>query len=167
MKQILLAYLFVGLIGLALLSLLSYGHDIGYVYLYWRDYQVQTNIWMLVSLLFLISFGIHMLWYALKRYLSREQRKVEAVFSFTSLHPYEQLAVVWLLNAAQDQREFIQQSFNQSGLLKDVIYARLQAGEYHFEDALSALNKSNPMAFELAELQRIEVYLAQIMRRRH
>lgn len=161
MKQILLAYLFVGLIGLALLSLLSYGHGIGYVYLYWRDYQVQTNIWMLVSLLFLISFGIHMLWYALKRYLSREQRKVEAVFSFTSLHPYEQLAVVWLLNAAQDQREFIQQSFNQSGLLKDVIYARLQAGEYHFEDALSALNKSNPMAFELAELQRIEVYLAQ------
>lgn len=161
MKQILLAYLFVGLIGVALLSILSYGHGVGYVYLFWRDYQIQTNIWLLLCILFLLSFSMQMLWYAIKRYLSREQRKSETVFSFSSLHPYEQLAVVWLLNAAQDQREFIQQSFNQSGLLKDVIYARLQAGEKQYEDALQALNTSNPMAFELAELQRIDVYLTQ------
>lgn len=161
MKQILLAYLLVGLIGLALLSILSYGHGVGYVYLFWRDYQIQTNIWLLLCILFLLSFCMQMLWYAIKRYLSREQRKSEIVFSFSSLHPYEQLAVVWLLNAAQDQREFIQQSFSQSGLLKDVIYARLQAGEKHYEDALQALSVSNPMAFELAELQRIDVYLSQ------
>ncbi|QKU19977.1 hypothetical protein FOB19_00005, partial [Acinetobacter lwoffii] len=42
-----------------------------------------------------------------QQYRSREQRKTETVFSFSRLHPYEQLAVIWLLNAAQDQRDFI------------------------------------------------------------
>lgn len=161
MKKILAAYLLVGLIGFALLSLLSYGHGLGYVYVYWRDYQIQTNIWLLITFLVIISFVMHMLWYVLKRYLSREQRKSETVLSFSSLHPYEQLAVVWLLNAAQDQRNFIQQSFSESGLLKDVIDARLKTGEQQFDSALHALNISNPMAFELAEVQRIEIYLAQ------
>ncbi|ANF80857.1 hypothetical protein A3K93_00730 [Acinetobacter sp. NCu2D-2] len=161
MKQILLAYLFVGLISVALLSLLSYGYGFGYVYLYWREYQLQTNLWVLLVLIFLLSFTMQMLWYSAKRYLSREQRKSETVISFNNLHPYEQLAVVWLLNAAQDQRDFIQQSFKESGLLKDVIHARLKVGHQDFNQALDLLNSSNPMAFELAEIQRIEIYLAQ------
>lgn len=161
MKQILLAYALVCLLGIALLSLLSYGYGSGYVYLYWREWQVQTNIWLLAALLVLISFSMQMIWYAVKRYLSREQRKSEVVLSFSDLHPYEQLAVVWLLNAAQDQREFIHQSFAQSGLLKDIIDAKLASGQQYFDTALKSLNQSNPMAFELAELQRIEVFLAQ------
>ena len=161
MKQILLAYLLVGLLGLAILSVLSYGYGAGYVYLYWRELQIQTTFWFLVGLLIAISFLMHMLWYATKRYLSFKQRKQETVFSFARLHPYEQLAVVWLLNAAQDQRDFIQQSFNQSGLLKHIIDARLAWGQQQYSEALSSLNQSNPMAFELAELQRIEVYLSQ------
>ncbi len=161
MKQILLAYLFVSLLGIAALSLLSYGHGPGYVYLYWRNWQVQTSLWILAALLVTISFVMHMLWYAVTRYLNREQRKKQRVFSFHHLHPYEQLAVVWLLNASQDQRDFIQQSFAQSGLLKDIIHARLSWGQQDFDEALKSLNQSNPMAFELAELQRIEVYLSQ------
>lgn len=51
MKQILLAYLFVSLLGIAALSLLSYGHGPGYVYLYWRNWQVQTSLWILAALL--------------------------------------------------------------------------------------------------------------------
>lgn len=161
MKQILLAYLLVGLLGLAILSVLSYGYGAGYVYLYWRGLQIQTTFWFLVGLLIVISFLMHMLWYATKPYLSFKQRKHETVFSFARLHPYEQLAVVWLLNAAQDQRDFIQQSFNQSGLLKYIIDARLSWGQQQYSEALSSLNQSNPMAFELAELQRIEIYLSQ------
>lgn len=161
MKQILLAYLLVCMLGVAVLSVLSYGHGVGYVYLYWRDWQVQTNLWVLVGILVILSFSMQMLWYAVKRYLTREQRKTEKVFSFNHLHPYEQLAVIWLLNAAQDQRDFIQQSFTQSGLLKDIIHARLSWGQQHFDEALKSLNQSNPMAFELAELQRIEIYLSQ------
>lgn len=161
MKQILLAYLFICLLGIAGLSILSYGHGAGYVYLYWREWQLQTSLWFLAASLVTFSFLIHCLWYTIKQYRSREQRKNETVFSFAHLHPYEQLAVIWLLNAAQDQRDFIQQSFSKSGLLKHIIDARLSWGQQQYTDALTALNQSNPMAFELAELQRIEIYLSQ------
>ena len=161
MKQILLAYLFVCLLGIAVLSILSYGHGAGYVYLYWREWQLQTTLWFLAASLVSVSFLMHCIWYAIKQYRSREKRKTETVFSFSRLHPYEQLAVIWLLNAAQDQRDFIQQSFTKSGLLKHIIDARLSWGQQQYTHALTALNQSNPMAFELAELQRIEIYLSQ------
>lgn len=161
MKQILLAYLFVCLLGIAGLSILSYGHGAGYVYMYWREWQLQTTLWFLAASLVSVSFLMHCIWYAIKQYRSREKRKTETVFSFSRLHPYEQLAVIWLLNAAQDQRDFIQQSFTKSGLLKHIIDARLSWGQQQYTHALTALNQSNPMAFELAELQRIEIYLSQ------
>ncbi|MBA4068790.1 MAG: hypothetical protein C0495_02880 [Acinetobacter sp.] len=161
MKQILLAYLFVCLLGIAGLSILSYGHGAGYVYLYWREWQLQTTLWFLAASLVSVSFLMHCIWYAIKQYRNREKRKTETVFSFSRLHPYEQLAVIWLLNAAQDQRDFIQQSFTKSGLLKHIIDARLSWGQQQYTHALTALNQSNPMAFELAELQRIEIYLSQ------
>ena len=161
MKQILLAYLFVCLLGIAGLSILSYGHGAGYVYLYWREWQLQTTLWFLAASLVSVSFLMHCIWYAIKQYRSREKRKTETVFSFSRLHPYEQLAVIWLLNAAQDQRDFIHQSFTKSGLLKHIIDARLSWGQQQYTHALTALNQSNPMAFELAELQRIEIYLSQ------
>ena len=161
MKHILLAYLFISLLVVAIISLLSFGHGAGYVYLYWREWQVQSNIWFLALMLALLSLIVQMLWYAVKRYLSREQRKSETVFSFNKLHPYEQLAVIWLLNAAQDQKNFIQQAFTESGLLKGVIDARLYWIQQQYETALNALTQTNPMAFELAELQRIEIYLSQ------
>ncbi|MBD8009824.1 heme biosynthesis protein HemY [Acinetobacter pecorum] len=161
MKQILQAYLFICLLGIAGLSILSYGHGAGYVYLYWREWQLQTTVWFLAASLVSISFLIQCIWYAIKQYRNREQRKTETVFSFSRLHPYEQLAVIWLLNAAQDQRDFIQQSFSKSGLLKHIIDARLSWGQQQYNEALTALNQSSPMAFELAELQRIEIYLSQ------
>lgn len=161
MKQILLAYLFVCLLGIAGLSILSYGHGAGYVYLYWREWQLQTTLWFLAASLVSVSFLMHCIWYAIKQYRNREKRKTETFFSFSRLHPYEQLAVIWLLNAAQDQRDFIQQSFTKSGLLKHIIDARLSWGQQQYTHALTALNQSNPMAFELAELQRIEIYLSQ------
>ncbi len=47
MKQILLAYAFISLIIITGLSVLSYGYGAGYVYLYWREWQIQTNIWIM------------------------------------------------------------------------------------------------------------------------
>jgi len=161
MKQILLAYLFISLLAVALFSVLSFGYGPGYVYIYWREWQIQTNIWFFLIILALLSFTGQMAWLGIKRYLSREQRKRENIFSFSKLHPYEQLAVIWLLNAAQDQRQFIQQAFTESGLLKGIMDARLYWMRQQYNDALNALKDANPMAFELAELQRIEVYLAQ------
>ena len=161
MKQILIAYGLVSLIAIAVLSVLSYGHGAGYVYVFWHDWQLQTNLWIVFIALALLSFSLHLVWLGLKRYLSREKRKAETVFDFKSLHPYEQLAVIWLLDAGRDQQAFIQNAFVQSGLLKSIIDARLYLMQEQFPEALSALSQSNAMAFELAELQRIELFLAQ------
>lgn len=161
MKQILLAYAFISLIIIASLSVLSYGYGAGYVYLYWCEWQIQTNIWVMFIFLASLSLIIQLLWLLIKRYLKRQQRKLETVFNFKNLHPYEQLAVVWLLEAAQDQHEFIQGVFSQSGLLKGIIDSRLYLMQQQYPQALAILNQSNAMAFELAEIQRIEIYLAQ------
>ena len=42
MKQILLAYVVVSVVLVALLSVLSYGHGSGYVYVYWREWHWPT-----------------------------------------------------------------------------------------------------------------------------
>ena len=94
MKQILIAYGLVSLIAIAVLSVLSYGHGAGYVYVFWHDWQLQTNLWIVFIALALLSFSLHLVWLGLKRYLSREKRKAETIFDFKSLHPYEQLAVI-------------------------------------------------------------------------
>ena len=161
MRQILLAYAMITLVVFAVLSVLSYGYGTGYVYLYWREWQIQTNFWLLFAVLALLSLLAQSVWYVLKRYLSREQRKRENLFTFNSLHPYEQLAVIWLLDAGRDQQAFIQQVFQQSALLKGVIEARLANMQGQSQKALLTLQHTHAMAFELCELQRIEIYLAQ------
>ena len=161
MRQILLAYAVISLIVFALLTLLSYGYGVGYVYLSWRDWQIQSNVWVLFIALALLSLIAQSIWYVLKRYLSRVQRKRENVFNFKNLHPYEQLAVIWLLDAARDQQDFIQRVFEHSALLQGVMDARLANMQGQSKKALLALDQTHSMAFELAELQRIEIYLAE------
>src|SRR5690606_26227053 len=161
MKQILLAYLFICLLGIAGLSILSYGHGAGYAYSYWREWQLQTTLWFLAASLVTYSFLIHCLWYAIKQYRNREERKNETVFSFAHLHPYEQLAVIWLLNAGPDHGVLMRQSVSKSGLRKPVSDGRLSWRQQQHTDALTALDQSNPMPLELADLQRIEIYLSQ------
>lgn len=161
MKHLLWVYLLISLFLFAVLALLSYDYGMGYVYLYWRQWQLQTNIWGLITVFVTFSLIAQMIWLTAKRYISREQRKRETVFQFKNLHPYEQLGIVWLLEAGQDQRDFIERVFAQSGFLKDIIAAKFNALGGDYSKALSVLEHSPPMAFELAELQRIEIFLAQ------
>lgn len=161
MKMIIGAYFFVILILIALLSILSYGYGAGYVYLQWRETQIQTNIWVLFIFLAVVSLCLQLIGIGFKRYLNREKRKSETIVEFNDLHPYEQLAVIWLLDAAEDRKEFIQKVFAQSSLLKGVVNSQIYIMQGGYSEALDALNDTNTMAFELAEIQRIEVYLAQ------
>lgn len=160
MKGLIWTYLIGALFVLAILSVLSYGFGAGYVYVYWRDWQVQTTVWASIFVIAILGFVLQLLWISVKRYLSREQRKLETVFDFKNLHPYEQLGVIWLLDAAQDQHAFIDRIFTQSGLLKGIVESKLLSRQGHYTQALNALNHTAPMAFELAELQRIEIFLA-------
>lgn len=161
MKALLQTYAVVALCLFALLSVLSYGYGAGYVYLYWRDWQVQSNVWVLLFLIGLVTLIIQLFWMGVRRYLQREQRKLATVLNFSHLHPYEQLGVIWLLDATKDQQAFVNQLFAHSGFLKGIVEAKLLFQHEQYLQALNALNHSSPMAFELAELQRIELFLAQ------
>ncbi len=132
MKHLLWVYFLISLILFAALALLSYGYGMGYVYIYWRQLQLQTNIWGLVLTFVVMSFIAQVIWLWIKRYSSQEQRKRENIFQFKNLHPYEQLGIVWLLEAAEDQRVFIERVFTQSGLLKNIIDAKflVLSGDY-------------------------------------
>ncbi|ENV10751.1 hypothetical protein F966_00522 [Acinetobacter higginsii] len=159
MKRLLLIYVLASLVLFALFSVLSYGYGNGYVYIYWRDWQFQTGVLGLIGLFILISLLAQLTWLFGKRYLAREQRKKETILHFKDLHPYEQLGIVWLLEAAKDQQVFIERVYTQSGLLNHIIDAQFDYKNGDYETALQSLEKSAPMAFELAELQRIDIYL--------
>ncbi|NNP68324.1 heme biosynthesis protein HemY [Acinetobacter sp. Ac_5812] len=159
MKRLLLIYVLASLVLFALFSVLSYGYGNGYVYIYWRDWQFQTGVLGLIGLFILISLLAQLTWLFGKRYLAREQRKKETILHFKDLHPYEQLGIVWLLEAAKDQQVFIERVYTQSGLLNHIIDAQFDYKNGDYETALHSLEKSAPMAFELAELQRIDIYL--------
>lgn len=161
MKQMLQVYALALLILFGLLSVLSYGYGAGYFYLYWRHWQIQSNIWVLLILIAVLHLTLHLLWLGLKQYFKQEKRKIEHVLEFKNLHPYEQLSVIWLLEGVMDQKQFVENTFSHSGLLQQVIQARLLYEQQQYDDALLQLEKSHTAAFELAELQRITIYIAQ------
>ena len=161
MKQVLWIYALLSLSILALFSVLSYGQDHGYVYIHWLGWQLQTNLWVLLIVLILLSGLGYLIWLVIKAYLNRQQRKHTQIESFKHLHPYEQLAVIWLLDAAQEQSALIAAVFQPSGVLKGVMSSKLNILNANYDAALKDLNFSHSMAFELAELQRIEIYLKQ------
>ncbi|USA52920.1 heme biosynthesis protein HemY [Acinetobacter sp. C32I] len=161
MKHLLWIYLLASLVLFALFAILSYGYGNGYVYIYWRDWQFQSGVWGLIALFIVISLLAQFAWLFGKRYFAQEQRKKETILHFKDLHPYEQLGIVWLLEAAKDQQVFIERVYTQSGLLNHIIDAQFDYKNGDYETALQSLEKSAPMAFELAELQRIDIYLEQ------
>ncbi|MED5659077.1 hypothetical protein, partial [Enterobacter hormaechei] len=64
-----------------------------------------------------------------------------------------------LLDAAKDQQVFIERVFTQSGLLSNIVDAQFDYRNGDYETALMNLEKSAPMAFELAELLRVDIFL--------
>ncbi len=161
MKKLLLTYLFFSLLLFALFAVASYGYGSGYVYIILRDWQFQSNVLGLLTLFIVISLFAQLLWHFGRRYFAKVQRKNETVLQFKNLHPYEQLGIVWLLDAAKDQQVFIERVFTQSGLLSNIIEAQFDYKNGDYVAALNCLDQSAPMAFELAELQRIDIFLEQ------
>lgn len=160
MKKILIAYGLMVLFVFAILSILSYGQGTGYVYLLWRGIQIQTNVWFIAFFIILISFIFQVSWIVFKHYLNKAKRKTEQFSSFDELHTYEQLGVAWILEGEVQQKDYIQPVFENSGLLKSIVKARILFKQAKFEESLLVLKDTPTTAFELAEIQRIENYLA-------
>lgn len=161
MKQILMVYGFIALLLFALLSVLSYGAGAGYIYLLWHGVQIQTNVWFVVFAILVFGLLFQLSWKLIKRYLNREKRKVQQVEHFQNLHTLEKLGVLWVLEGEAEQQDYLEPVFENSGLLKQVIHGRVLAKNGNFDQALSVLQTSPADAFEMAEMQRIEIYIAQ------
>lgn len=161
MKKLVLRYAFLALLLLAVLSVLNYLGGGGYVYLLWFGVQVQTNIWILMYSILFMSFAVQIFYVLYKHLFVQEQRRLQQVSDFDALHPYEQLGLIWLVDAADDQAEYVQGIFSASGLLSDVIEARLLSGQKRYEDALIALDKAPMTIYKVVALQKIEIYLNQ------
>ena len=159
MKHLLKIYFLAILSLFAIFSVFSYGYGSGYAYIYWRDWQFQSSFWGLVTCFILVSFIAQAGWLLAKRYLAQQQRQKDTILRFKDLHPYEQLGIVWLLDAAKDQQVFIERVFTQSGLLSNIVDAQFDYRNGDYETALMNLEKSAPMAFELAELLRVDIFL--------
>lgn len=161
MKHIFVVYGFFGLLLLAILSVLSYGAGTGYIYILWHGVQIQTNIWFVSFFLLFTGLIFQIIWRLIKHYLKREKRKIQQVDHFNTLHTYEQLGVLWILEGVAEKQDIIEPVFEPSGLLKNIIQARSMVKKLHFDEALDLLQQSPADAFELAEIQRIEIFLAQ------
>lgn len=159
MKPIFLVYSFIALLLLAILSVLSYNNGVGYVYALWRGVQIQTNVWFVSFAFLLFGLVFQVSWKLLKRFFNREKRKIQQVFDFNGLHIFEKLGVLWLLEGAAEQQAYLDPVFESSGLLKQVVDARVLYMNGHLDEALKHLQTSPADAFELAELQRIEIFL--------
>ncbi|AOA59545.1 hypothetical protein [Acinetobacter larvae] len=161
MKKMLLAYAVLLLLSLVLLLPVSYASGSGYLYILWMGIQIQSTVVAFVLATLLFCFIIHVIFILLKKLLARLQREQTELLAFDALHPYEQLGVVWILKAEPQQGDFIQQRFDQSGLLQHIVQARLLFKQQQYQQALECLDACPPATFELAEIQKIEIYLAQ------
>lgn len=161
MKNILITYAVLFLLSMLGMATLGWLFGAGYIYIFFAGWQLQTSLWILLFLLLSFSFLLQLGWIYARKYAVRKKREQDSIFTFNALHPYEKLAVLWLLDATQEKNTFVEQIFQQSGLLNAVIKAQFlkQGGAY--TQALDALNEIPEHAFELAQLQRIDIYLLQ------
>ena len=161
MKQIVSAYIVVSLTLFALLAVLSYGYGAGYVYVNWRGWQLQSTLFVSFMLLAVLSLLLQLAWYGLKRRFRRQQRQTEQPLTLDTLHPYEQLGVMWLLKTAEQQQGFVQQVFDASALLQHVVQAKLALMQQDHERAQQHLAQVPNAASDLVALIQIELLLEQ------
>lgn len=161
MKQIIQLYLFIALIIFALFSVFSYHMGAGYVYVLWGGIQFQSYLGILLVLSVLLSFLTHLSWYGFKSYLNSEKRKLKYIHHFSQLHPYEQLGVIWILQDNDADQEFVSGIFVHSGLLQQIFQSKHVFLKQDYVAALTALEGCPTATFELSEIQRVEIYLAQ------
>lgn len=161
MRYFLLSYLSVCLILIVIFILLSFNAGFGYVYIQWHGWQLQSNLFLLLMIL-LTGYGVlYALGYLGKALFRRNIQKYQIPKSFQHLHPYERLGILWLLHAERVERQKIISTYQSSVLLSPLIQARLWLNQQETGQARQALKQIKNPLFELAELLKIDIALAE------
>ncbi|KAA8732349.1 heme biosynthesis protein HemY [Acinetobacter qingfengensis] len=159
MRFTLLTYLCICLLLAALFMVLSFNSGFGYVYIQWLGWQIQSNLFLLLFLLFIASGIFYLLWRLLRYTLRRNLQRYQIPKSFQQLHPYEQLGVLWLLKAERVEQNRIFQTYQNSVLLNPLIHAKLLLKQQQPEQAKIWLQQTPNPLFELTELLKVEIAL--------
>lgn len=139
--------------------ILSYGFGLGYVYLFFRGWELQTNVLVLVIIVCIVSLIFQIIGYLIKRYFSTRHRRKQSIFSFDTLHPYEKLAIIWLLEADTEKEQMIQNVFSESTLLHHIIKASFLRKKGDYQAVYELLEQTPSALYELAELHYIETLI--------
>lgn len=161
MRYIFLSYLIILICVLALFILLSFNQGFGYVFVQWHGWQLQTNLFVSLLFFFLIALITHFIWLGLKRVFRRQLQKYQQPKSFSQLHPYEKLGVLWLLHAEKLEEKKITDMYQPSFLLYPLIRARIALAQLNTTSAKGWLKDHATPLFELSELLKIDIALAE------
>ncbi|MBF7688351.1 heme biosynthesis protein HemY [Acinetobacter rathckeae] len=161
MKKTIKAYLVVVALCLLLLCILTQFFGTGYAYIYFAGWELQTNMWVLFALILMVSFCMQSLYIFAKKLLARRKLQAKQATSFSDLHPYEKLAILWLLDAQHEKESVVSQIFAHSGVLKQIIEASFLYKQQNFNAGHTALEQAPPDAYELKEILYIDALLAQ------
>lgn len=160
MRDRVLSYICLTMLLIAVIFVLSFNSGFGYVYIQWLGWQMQSNLFVL--LVFLVGFMavFSLLWHILRKFFRRRFQKHIIPKSFQELHPYERIGIVWLLHAELVEQERVISTYQNSELLYPLISARLLIDQGHGDQARQWLKENQNPLFELAELLKIDIALA-------
>ena len=159
MRFISLTYLCLCLILLAVFLMLSYNAGFGYVYIQWLGWQLQSNLLLLLVVLFVGAAIFFLLWKLLQGGLQENWQRYRIPKSYEHLHPYEQLGILWLLKAEKKQHTLIFNTYAKSALINPLIRAKIFLKQNNITEAKAWLDQSQIPLFELAELLKVEIAL--------
>lgn len=159
MRYILLSYLSILLCVMTAFILLSFNSGFGYVFIQWQGWQLQTNLLLTLLFFFIASLLTYFIWIGLKRVFRRYMQKYQQPKSFSQLHPYEKLGVLWLLHAERIEQQQITEMYQPSFLLHPLIRARIALAQLDTTSATTWLKDQSTPLFELSELLKIDIAL--------
>lgn len=157
MKLSLLSFLVLALILSCLFLLASFDAGFGYVFVQWRGWQLQSNLFFILLMYFALALLLLGLSYAIAQYLRPKLSKYRVAKSFAQLHPYERMGIMWLLQGQQRIPDVILQHYQASTLLYPLVQAKLFTQQRQFEQAQHILQQYSYNLFELSEVLQIEI----------
>ena len=149
------------LLAVAVIVLLSILSGAGYVLVVWLGWQYQTTATLFMLLVVAIIVSMVYLIRLVNRWIRNWYvRHPRHVHDYQQLAPFEQLGCLWLLNAKTTKQQDLQQIFNQSASLKQLVNAHLLRENGDYEQAWQVLEQGSSLV-DLLMLEKAELYIAQ------
>ena len=153
--------LWLSVLAVLIIVLLGILSGAGYVLVVWLGWQYQTTatLFMLLTLAIIVGmvYFIRLINRWVRNWYVRHPRHVH---DYQQLAPFEQLGCLWLLNAKTTKQQDLQQIFNQSASLKQLVSAHLLRENGQYEQAWQVLEQGSSLV-DLLVLEKAELYIAQ------